>query len=181
MLVMARHGRGSPRSFRKYIRGNVQEDLDLGTLAAQSLVSTNFDETVNERTFISSIVATWSMSDWTPTTDAGPIVVGVAHSDYTAAEIEQYIENTGSWDEGNKVQQEVARRQIKEIGTFGDPGATATTIQVLKDGIKLKTKLKWILNQGQTIQVWAYNQGQAAVATTTANVHVNGHVNLWPR
>jgi len=168
------------RPFRRYLRGNIQEDLDLGTLAAQTPVSALFDETVQERTLVSSIDVLWSMTDWTITTDAGPIIVGVAHSDYTDAEIEAYIENTGSWDEGDKVQsREIAKRLIRHVGVFDV--AITNEISTLNDGKPIKTKLNWILTQGQTLRVWAYNQGQAAVATTTANVHLQGVAHLWPR
>lgn len=71
------------RKFRRYLRGSIDEQLGLPALAATTAVETAFDETVNERTLISSIVTTIGMVDYTPEVNVGPIMVGVAHNDYT--------------------------------------------------------------------------------------------------
>ncbi len=164
----------------RYIRGNVDEELALTALASKDVVGAVFDETVNERTLVSSIVANWSLANWTDIANAGPIVFGVAHSDYTDAEIEEWIESTGQWNEGNMVSREISGRKIRQIGTLGGGGSAAET-DVLNDGKPVKTKLNWILLQAQTLRVWAYNSGSAAVATTVPSLTANGHVNLWPR
>ncbi len=164
----------------KYIRGAVDEFTALGTLAAKDAIVTAFDETVNERTLISSLVATWSLSNFTAGALVGPIMVGVAHSDYSAAEIEEWIENAGSWDEGDLVNQEIAGRKIRKIGIFEVPDGVAESRE-LNDGRPIKTKLNWILLQGQTLGVWAYNLGQNPLATTDPIVATEGHANLWPR
>ncbi len=157
----------------------MNEQLDIGTLAANTLVALAAGGTVQERTLISSLVANHSIANWTPAADVGPLRIGVAHSDYTAAEIEEWIENTESWNEGNKTQQEIARRKIRQIGVFPSPGS-ANAVGVLNDGKPIKTKLNWILTQGQTIDIWAFNEGSAAFATTAPDYDVVGHVNLWP-
>ena len=178
-IALAKRGR-SKRRMGKYIRGTVDESTSAAALAAKDVVSAVMDETVNERTLISSIVAIWSLRSFTPIANSGPLLVGVAHSDYSEAEIEEFLEATASWNEGDKVAQEVAKRLIRRIGTFGAPDS-ATDSQTLNDGKPIKTKLNWILLQGQTLQVWVYNLGSAAVATTTPVVDVAGHANLWPR
>ncbi len=137
-------------------------------------------ETVNERTFVSSVVATYAISDWTPLAGVGPIIVGVAHGDYSSAEIEQWIENSGSWNEGDKVNQEIAKRQIRQIGVLKTP-ALVTLDSNLNDGKPMKTKLNWILNQGQTLDYWVYNSGDVAFATTDPDLTIVGHANLWPQ
>ncbi len=184
--VMGWHNRmpnknaGKRRKYRKYLRGNVDETISLATLAARTLTSDIFDEVVFDRTFVSSIEARWSLDDFTPGSDIGPIMVGLAHSDYSQAEIEAFIENTGSWNEGNKISQEIARRKVKIVGIFG-PAASANDVSRLKDGVSVRTVLKWILLEGQSIDLWAYNLGSNPVATTIPNVHCQGHVNLWPQ
>ncbi len=180
MLVMARRPKPK-RRMGKYIRGTVDEELTIAGLATRSLTLVAFDEAVEERSFISSIVASWSMDEWTPTANAGPIMVGVAHSDYTAAEIEEWIENTASWSEGDLVQsREIGKRLIRKVGIFRDRGVVLENI-VLGNGRPIKTKLGWILTTGQTLDLWAYNLGGASVATTTPSIHCEGHANLWPR
>ncbi len=176
---MAKHGKRRGR-FRRYLRGSLDEQLDLGVLAANTLVSGLMQGTVEERTFVSSIVATHSLSEYTVAVDDGPIRVGVAHSDYTSAEIESWIENTGSWKEGDKIAQEIGNRKIKEIGTFRAIDISAGNF-TLNDGKPIKTKLGWILTTGQTLRLWAFNDGSSALATTAPDYNVNGHANLWPQ
>ncbi len=153
------------------------------TLAARTLGSVPFDESVVERTFITSLIARWALDDFTAISDVGPIMVGVAHSDYSDAEVEEFIENTGSWDEGNLVQQkEIGRRLIKIVGVFVSGGQpTGLISDVLNNGKAMKTKLGWILTTGDTLTLWGYNLGSANVATSVPNVYCQGHANLWPQ
>ncbi len=160
----------------RYIRGTVDEKLVLGTLASLAVISGQFDETVNERTRVTSIVATYSMNEFTVAAGDGPVQVGVCHSDYSSAEIEEVLEATGSWDEGDLIQQELAKRKIRRIGIFDSDQVD----DVLNDGKPIKTKLNWILNQGQSLRLWAYNTGAGAL-DTGAIINVNGHVNLFPQ
>ena len=163
----------------KYIRGNVDEQISLGTLAATTAVSTGFDDVVNERTLVSSLVATYSLENMTYGAGIGPLLVGICHGDYNDTEIEEYIEATASWNEGDMIAQEVAKRKIRRIGQFTVP---ANVGQVsLQDGKPIKTKLNWILTQGQTLRLWVYNTGTNALATTVPVCRVQGHANLWPR
>ncbi len=182
LVVMAKKWPRSGTYARgRYIKGNVDEELQLGTLSARTAVSVLFDESVIERTLVSSLVATYSIDAFTQGTDDGPIMVGVAHSDYTSSEIEEWIENTGSWNEGDLVQmREVGKRLIRKVGIFRNPDA-ATGSEVLNFGRPIKTRLKWLLTTGQTLRLWAYNLGNGNLATTDPNIHCEGHVNLWPR
>ncbi len=164
----------------RYLRGSVDESMLLGTLAAKDVILQAFGDTVKDRTFISSLIARYSITAFTKSTSDGPILVGVCHSDYTAAEVEEWIENADSWDEGNMIQQEIAKRKIRMVGTFQNPVDEAAA-DVLNDGKPIRTKLNWILNQGQTLNLWAYNQGGSPLATTDPVVQAFGHANLWPR
>ncbi len=164
----------------KYLRGTIDEELDLGTLASRTLVSVLMDESVTETTWLSSIRSTYSVSGWTPATDVGPLMVGVAHSDYTDAEIEQVIESTQSWNIADKIAQEVSGRLVRRIGVFEVPSGPNAVV-VLNDGKPIRTKLNWKLSTGQTLRLWAYNMGQAPFATTTPQVFAEGQANLWPQ
>ncbi len=161
----------------RYIRGGVNETLSLGSLAPSTLVGVLFDEVVNERTLVSSIDATYTLSDVAQAANRGPILIGVAHGDYTDAEIEAVIEMTDSWDEGNKVEQEIANRKVRKICTLQTESATAQV--VANDGKPIKTKLNWILLQGQTLRLWGYNLGTAALVAGA--IRLEGHANLFPK
>ncbi len=164
---------------RGYLKGTVDETLALSTLAAKTLVSTILDDTVTEKTRISSIEASWSMSEFTIAAGDGPIVVGVAHSDYTDAEIEAVIETTGSWSQGDKVQQEIANRLVRIVGVMEAAAGGTIGAAVLNDGNPIKTKLNWSLITGQTLKLWAYNTGTSALATSDPQVKIYGHANLF--
>ncbi len=170
---MAKHSKRR-RKFRRYLKGKLDETLPLGALAADALFTQNVGATVNERAFVSSMKANWSTSEHTP--DQGSLRVGVAHGDYTTAEILAWIENTGSWNEGDTINQEIAKRKIREIGVF--PGALSQ--ESLNDGKPITTKLGWILLQGQTLKLWVLNEDDS-VLTTGTDVIVGGHVNIWPQ
>ncbi len=181
MMAKGKPRRGR-RSMGRYLRGNVDESLNLGTLAALTLVGVNFDEASEEQKWVSSVVAQWSMTLLTPTAGMGPIMVGLAHSDYTDAEVEAWIETTGSWDRGNLAEQEISQRKIRRVGTFqAEGGAVATDILTLNGGRPIKTKLGWNLVTGATVKMWAYNTGPTALATTIPIVRLQGHANLWDR
>ncbi len=152
----------------------------LGTLAAKDAILQAVGDTVKERTWVSSVRALWTLAAFTKSTSDGPIMVGLAHSDYTAAEIEEWIENSDSWDEGNLVQQEIAKRKIRMVGVFLNPVDEAASSR-LNEGKPVTTKCGWILNAGQTLSIWGYNMGGSPLATTDPTVQAFGHANLWPR
>ncbi len=169
-----------PQKFRKYLRGSIDHSLQLGTLAGNTVISSSIADTVTEKAWVSSVRATWSLADLTPASGDGPILVGVAHNDYIDAEIEAWIENTGSWEEADMVQQEIAKRKIRRVGLFETP-AVALDAVVLNDGKNMRTKCGWMLTTGQTVRIWAYNTGASALATTDPVLRMNGFANLWPR
>ncbi len=170
------------RKFRKYLRGSIEQDNALSTLAANTLIAFDNADVVTEKAWLSSVVARWSLSSFTPIANAGPILVGIAHSDYTDSEIEDWLESQTSWKQGNLVRtREVGRRLIKIVGVFDTQGASdAIAWMALRDGEPIKTKCGWQLVTGQTVKFWAYNKGTAALSSTNPIVGVSGHANLWP-
>ncbi len=185
-VILTKMAKGKPRRRRvnwsAYMRGSVNTSLSLGTLAAATLVSVVLGDAVTETTKISSVRTTWSMTDFTGSAGDGPISVGWAHSDYTDAEIEEYVETVGSWEAGDLVEsREIGKRLIRRVGTFASLGGGASETSVLNDGKPIRTKLNWILNTGQTLRMWAYNEGTSALATTVPIVRTQGHANLWKR
>ncbi len=178
--MAAKRGRRRRRMGR-YIRGEIDEGFGLSTLASRTLLGADFDNTVSERTLVSSIVASYSLEGLVSVADDGPIAVYISHSDYTDAERQAVIDATQSWDEGDLIGQEVAKRKMRHIGTFKKVvDASGVAALVLNDGKPIKTKLNWILTTGMTLNVSAFNLGSDAL-TTGATLFVQGHANLWPR
>lgn len=167
------------RGMGGYIKGNIDLDFALGTLAAQDVVVSAVADAVVSRSIITSIDCSYSLSGYTVTDNVGPIQVGVAHFDYSDAEIEEWIELATGWDGGNLQSQEVSNRKIRSIGTI--PMITSLAASPLNEGRPIKTKLNWIIEPGQGLKFWAYNQGSVAVGGTDPDMHVTGHANLFPR
>ncbi len=178
-LVFAAKRRGRS-SMSGYIRGNIDLNYNLGSLAAADVLTQAVQDVVSERTRVTSIVCSYGLSNYTPTADAGPLIQGVSHSDYTDAEIEEWIELATGWDVGDRVSREVSSRLIRRIGTFQSP-PTAGDFTELNDGRPIKTRLNWPLETGQNLKFWTYNTGGQALATTTPDVSVAGHANLFTK
>jgi len=159
------------------MKGNIQVDKAFATLAGKDLASA-ITNSVSDTTRVSSCKCIYAVGDLTEGTDVGPFLVGVAHSDYSDTEIEEFIENAGAWEIGNMVQREVAQRRIRIVGTINNKGGAAATND-LADGRPVTTKLGWVLEEAQSLRFWVYNTGNNAVATTIPNYKVFGHANLW--
>ncbi len=178
LVSLAKKPKRRRRSMANYVKGGIDDELQLGTLGGRTLVSIVTDETMIEKGFISSLVATWSLTEFTTASDDGPILCGVAHSDYSDAEIEAFIENANSWNIGDKINQEIAKRLVRVIGTFRATPSATLGAAVLNDGKPIKTKLNWTLITGAGLRFWGYNLGSSALSTG-AKMFVQGHANIF--
>ncbi len=163
-----------------YIKGNIDLEANLGTLAGTTLQAVPTTDQVSERTRLTSIDCSYSLSDFTPTADVGPVIVGVAHGDYSQAEIEEWVELATGWDVADLVSREISSRLIRRIGVFETVG-DANDVFVLNDGKPIKTRLNWPLESGQGLDFWVYNSGSAAFVTTTPDIGIKGHANLFTK
>ncbi len=176
VALLAKKG-GRRTNFSKYIPGNIQLDVVLTTLAAATGVLAATD-TVDDTTRVSSVKAMYSLEDFTDGAGIGPIILAVAHSDYSLAEVEEFLELTTGWSQANLVSREISARRIRKIGVF-ESAPSGTAVATLNDGKPIKTKLNWLLSEGQGLNFVGYNSGSNAVATTVPRIHVDGKANLW--
>jgi len=137
----------------------VRADLSLGALVNLDMVSGPVTATSTEAFRLFTVKLTWSLRDLTP--GEGPIFVGLAHGDYTAAEIEEWLEATSAIQQGDKIAQEQSSRLCRRVGSF----AGALAEETLNDGKPIRTKLNWMMATGQTLQMWAYNRSGATLTT----------------
>ncbi len=163
-----------------YIKGNIDLNANLGTLAGVTAQAVPTQDTVSERARVTSIDCAYALSNFTPTADVGPVIIGVAHGDYSQAEIEEWIELSTGWDVADLVSREISSRLIRRIGVFEDPDSAAG-VAVLNDGKPIKTRLNWGLNSGQGLDFWVYNSGSAAFVTTTPDLMIKGHANIFTK
>ncbi len=145
--------------------------LSLSTLANATLLSGDLfsGDVLDDEMYQISADLYWSMDDVTQ--GQGPTLVGIAHGDYSDAEIEQWLEATTSIAGGDLIANEQARRKCRRVGMFaGD------SVEKLNDGKSIKTTLKFVLAGGQNLKFWAYNKSGDAYSTTSPVVRVNGKI-----
>lgn len=146
----------------------VKATITLGTLAADTLLSANLCTGPDEKIFLISADLVWAMRGHTA--GEGPISLGLAHGDYTDAEKEAWLESQAGFDTGDLVSQEVNRRKCREVGSFDGQATT----EKLNLGTKVRTPLRFALEEGKNLDIWAYNEG--AQLTTGTVVEVSGKI-----
>ncbi len=151
--------------------GRIDEELTVGALVNNDVISTTFGQSVDEPRRIMSIDTIVATHDFTA--GEGGLVVGIAHSNYTAAEIEEFLE-IDNWVTTDKIAQEQGGRLVRILGTF----PLAVAAESLNDGMKFRTKLNWLLVSGDTLQSWAWNQSGNTL-TTGGIVEIKG--TAWMR
>ncbi len=165
---MARKG----RSMKNYRKLPYVVSSSLGTLASSVVIGASVGGTIHGRTKVTSCEATYGVFGLTA--GEGPLIVGVAHGDYSATEIKECLEALASWDPVDRVAGEQADRLVRQIGQFDGE----STDEVLNDGKPIKTKLNWTLEEGATFQLFIYNRSGATL-TTGAQMSTNGHLNSF--
>ncbi len=179
-LLVTSSSPGVMGKYRAYLRGAVNHKLSLTTLGSKVVVGSAIADVLTNKAWLSSVKATWTLKNLTESGTVGPILVGVCHSDYTDTQIEEWIEQTQSWETKSKLGQEIAKRMIRRVGVFRSPNI-ALGAAVLNEGRLVNTKCNWMLEIGQTLKVWAYNSGAGAVSTTVPDLRIEGVANLWPK
>lgn len=145
---------------------NVNENIALATLADGAAISVDTDPFGREFFCISADLY-WMLDGGT--SGQGPIVVGIAHNDYTDVEIAENLNQTGMEDPGDKIAQEQGRRLVRRSGQF----ANGVDNEVLNDGNVKRTKAGFVITDGFSLAFFAQNKSGATL-TTGASVKVSG-------
>ncbi len=165
--------RGRKRS-RNFVAIPFQHELALSTLAANTVIASSPLSALTEDLYIMSIDSTYVMRDGTA--GEGPLDVGWSHGDYTVAEIGQALDS-GLSGPGTKIEEEQSRRLVRLSGTFHALAAE----EALNNGTKLRTKLKFIIEDGQTIDLFVVNRNTSSLTSGTS-IEVSGTIfGVWLR
>ncbi len=147
--------------------------LAVGALATKDVISGNASASPTIGLRVMSVVATYTWSNL-GASDDDALEFGWAHSDYSAAEIEEALEASATMDAGDKIAQEQANRLVRLIGTISGALAGAQGGgQGFNDGKPMKTRLNWLLTPGDTMDIWVRN-GSGTVYTTGSSLQVVG-------
>ncbi len=171
---MGNHGRARRRRRFNLRRVRVEAPLVIGALASLDVISGVITNAVTDPLRIITADLSISLADLGATADDGQ-EIGLAHSDYTAAEIEECLEQAGSMDLGNKIAQEQSNRLVRSLGQLHDSTGTGAGLD-WNGGQPKKIKLNWLMSTGDTLNIWIRN-GSGNVYTTGATLVTIG--NLW--
>ncbi len=161
---MPKKGKGR----RKPVTGlKVDHQIAIGAPADGAITTTVLADTVINRMFLISV--SWLLALRDNTAGEGPLFVGVAHNDYTSAEILEWYNAQGNWDQSDLVAREQARRKIRKVAIF--PGQLAN--EIVNNGMEIKTKLGFIVEEGATLEPFIVNEG-GATRTTGGVVEMKG-------
>lgn len=148
----------------------VQNSVALGTLADNTVIKITLAAVTQEMRAISADLL-WAIRGGTA--GDGPVLLGVAHGDYTVTEIKERIE-VDVTSQGTKIEQEQARRAIRDVGYMTDLGDG----EQFNNGLIKRTKMGFNIEDGQNVAGFVYNQFGAplntgAVLEVTGKIYVN--------
>ncbi len=173
---MARHGRGRGGRRRPFNlrRVRVAALLAIGALATRDVATGNITNAAVDPYRLMSVDLQYKIGDVKAVADDN-FEIGLAHSDYTAAEVEECLEAQAAIDLGDKIAQEQSNRLVRYIGTLTGQTVVNAGYQ-FNDGKPVHTKLNWKMSTGDILNVWIRN-GSDTVWTDGANIGVMG--NMW--
>ncbi len=143
----------------------------LSTLASQTAIATALTGAATDTYRVLSMNNSWSVDGLTA--GEGPLTVGYSYSDYTVAEIKEFLDSQSAINVGSKIEQEQSKRLIRVVGVF-----SGEANQSLNFGRPIRTKLNWKVAIGDTIQMFVFNEDASAALTTGANVHSIGKMHI---
>ncbi len=147
------------RNGKGFVAVRVNSTLTLGTLASNVAVVQALDGSVAvDKMFAVSADILWGSLNATP--GEGPIVVGLAHDDYSVTEIKEALE-ASNMDQSDKVAQEQARRLVRDAGIF----PYILSEETLNQGRHIRTRLKFYVENGHGINAFAINRSGSTLTT----------------
>ncbi len=162
---MAKH-RNRRKRGAGFVAVPVTAELGLSTLGDNTVLTQSILGALGEEMFFISADLTWTLAE--ATAGEGPIKVGVAHGDLTAAEINEALD-ASPLDRDDIIANERRRRPVRTVGMFRSTTAT----EVLNDGRKIRTTIKMKVGIGHDLNFWARNQSGATLTAGT-QIQVDG-------
>ncbi len=158
------------RNNKNFRAVRVAASFALGTLGSTTWIISELLDNPSQELYAISADLNWSMSNIT--SPQGPIAVGLAHSDYSVAELKEWFQSTNTLT-GDKIEQEESRRLARDVGIF-QASNIALGHAGLNDGNTIRTRLRFRIEDGKSLVAWAANLGGEALSVTSPVVEVYG-------
>ncbi len=136
-----------------------QGSVTLGTLSNLIVVASGLNPDGPNDTMW-AISADLLLSTDGMTAGEGPLLVGIAHSDYSVVEIAEALA-AGNFNQSDKIDVERGRRFVRDTGYF----PVIATHEVIGDGKAIRTKLGFRVEAGQDLQLFVQNRSGVALTT----------------
>ncbi len=106
----------------------------------------------------------------------GPHRFGLAHGDYSVAEIAEHLDVTILGPD-QKIEQERRRRLVRTIGKL--PGQVPN--EVMNDGKEIRVPVRWTIGDGEVFNLWHRNVSGATLTTGAAVIAEGRLYGRWLR
>ncbi len=158
------------RSNKNFVAIPVEGSLSLSTLAFGAVLESGLiGSDLTEDLYAISVDLDVEVTGLTAG-EGEPMMVYVAHSDYSSTEINEHIDVT-FLGPGNKIEQERARRLVRIVGQLKSESEAATRLKMPTK----RTKLKFVIQNGKILSI-AVNNRSGAALTTGATLRWSGKI-----
>ena len=152
----------SPRRKRRdsaFVVLKVNATLGLSTLANATVLMGSLLDIADDVYLISADLV-WSIFDQTP--GEGPLNVGIASSNLSVTQVKEAIEASPT-SRGDRIALEKSGRPVRQAGIF----TGIADSESLNNGNEVRTKLRFRLDQAQTLNTYVFNQSDSSLTTGT--------------
>ncbi len=171
-----RYRRGQRRRTPRRIR--VAAGVSTTALATLDVVTGPIVAVATETYRLLSVKLSYTWEDIAAVIDDG-MEFGLAHSDYSATEVEECLESQSSIDRGNKTEAERSGRWVRSLGRISNYGNVAEGGSApFNGGRPLKTRLNWQMTTGDTLNLWIRN-GSGTIWTVGGSVQAIGDMYIY--
>ncbi len=145
---------------RKLVYLPISATLALSTLLDNIVIKGTTQAVFSRRFHVVYTKLFWTLRS--ATAGEGPIICGLAHSDYSVLEIAE-AQDVAVVNSSNKVEQERANRWVREIGSFRGL-TTEEEIRGNSGGEKVYSKLNWTIEEAMSLDFWCQNRTGGTLA-----------------
>ncbi len=162
-----KYTRKRSRNSKNFVALPISGSGAIGSLADLSVVSDDvFSADLNEDLYMISADLICNVVGLTAG-EGDPSMFGIAHGDYTDAEIAEKL-NVALLGPGSKIEQERSRRLVRNVGPLYGNGLNTHTDMRLsgKTGPGItRTKIKFVIQSGKNLKAFLYNRSGGTITT----------------